>query len=174
MDQYLHEHEAASVEHLTPDQQKELTRSLSDGLVESLDCDQVTHEKIEQNLDSAVASLAVREAYVYRDWQSAIGDLMLREARAGQRQFEAVGFRLFEFICRQGQEEEKVWLRRLNAVIDDLDPSGDQEKDARITQLREVYAAVAKIISAIDQSKVMKSCISDAIRAVAREVVSGR
>lgn len=62
VDQYLQEREAASVERLTPDQQKELTRSLSDDLVESLRCDQVTHEMIEQNLDSAVASLAVHEA----------------------------------------------------------------------------------------------------------------
>lgn len=132
VDQYLQEREAASVEHLTPGQQKELTRTLSDGLVESLDCHQVTHEKIEQNIDRAVASLTVREAYVYRDWQSAIGDLMLREAHVGQRKFETLGFREFESICRQGQEEEKIWLRRLNAVIDDLDVSGDQEKDAAL------------------------------------------
>lgn len=99
---------------------------------------------------------------------------MLRETNSGQRQFEVIGFKEFESICRQGQEDEKAWLRILNGVIDDLDVSGDQEKDARITQLREVYAAVAKIISAIDQSKVMKSRISDATRAAAQGVLSGR
>ncbi|MFE2159902.1 hypothetical protein ACFW9M_19045 [Streptomyces lydicus] len=171
VDQYLHDREVVSPEQLTRAQQIELTRHLSQRLSESLGCDQVTHEKIERHIDSAIESLTVREAYVYRDWQSAIGDLMLREAHAGQRQLEVIGFREFESICRQGQEEEKVWLRRLNAVIDDLDTSDDQEKDARITQLREVYMATAELISTIDQSKAMKSRISDATRAAAREVV---
>ncbi|GGY03640.1 hypothetical protein GCM10010324_58200 [Streptomyces hiroshimensis] len=63
-----------------------------------------------------------------------------------------------------------MWLRRLNAVIDDLDITGDRERDARITQLHEVYTAAAKVIRVIDQSKV-KSRIADETRAAAREVV---
>ncbi|MCZ0990376.1 hypothetical protein [Streptomyces diastatochromogenes] len=174
VDHYLHEQEAVSVEHLTSEQQRGLARILSKTLMESLDCDQGISEKIEESINSVMAALAVREAYVYRDWQSAIGDLMLREVGGGQRQFEVLGFKEFESICSQGREEDKLWLRRLNAVIDDLDTSGDREKDARITQLYEVYLAAARIIMALDQSKAMKSRISDVTLIAAQEVASQR
>jgi hypothetical protein len=53
-------------------------------------------------------------------------------------------------------------MRRLNAVINDLDTHGDRSRDARIEQLRAVYIATAEMIRALYLIDPKRSIITSA------------
>jgi len=75
--------------------------------------------------------ISVRENWIYRDWQVAIGDLMLRSAEQRPRRYEVVGFGEFERMCKNGEPATRLWLSRLNGMIDRLNVHGEPAKDAR-------------------------------------------
>lgn len=87
---------------------------------------------------------------------------MLREAQPGARLFEVIGYKDFETLCKDGQESDRIWMRRLNAVIDDLDTHGDRNRDARIEQLSAVYIATAEMIQALHSIDSKRSIITSA------------
>ena len=64
---------------------------------------------------------------------------MLRSAEEGPRRYEVVGFGEFERTCKEGDPTTRLWLSRLNGMIDQLDVRGELAKDARIKQLRDVF-----------------------------------
>jgi hypothetical protein len=90
-------------------------------------------------------AFAIREAWLYRDWQAAIGDLMLIESSTHDPRFSVIGYRTFEAMYRN-QGENKLLLERLARVTEDLDVRGDPRLDARIDQLRSVHVTVARLI----------------------------
>uniref|UniRef100_UPI000A36908A hypothetical protein n=1 Tax=Amycolatopsis kentuckyensis TaxID=218823 RepID=UPI000A36908A len=115
--------------------------------------------------------LSVREAWIYRDWQAAIGDVLLRETSSGPRRFQVIGYRDFETLVEEGEEADRRWLRRLYTVIDDVDVHADRTSDARIGQLHAVYVATAGIIEALSAAGGRRSPISGDLLACARSVV---
>lgn len=102
-----------------------------------------------------------REAWIYRDWQAAIGDLLLSEASTGPRTYDVIGYREFEHICENGSEEQKKWLRRLNTLLDNLDMSTPPDQDARVDVLKAAYRACGAIIIAISELQNERSPIDD-------------
>lgn len=146
---FLHEKGASSAADLSDDHKLRLSQLLADVMTKALGCERVVNGIVRETLNRAMVYLSVREAWIYRDWQAAIGDAMLREAEPGTRLFEVIGYKDFETLCVDGQESDRIWLRRLNTVIDDLDTLGDHSKDARIEQLRAVHIATAEVIRAL-------------------------
>ncbi|MFG1664181.1 hypothetical protein [Streptomyces sp. Y7] len=170
---FLHEAQVAGATHLSDEDQLRLCQAVADMLAEVVECPRIADGIVGETRHRAVSCLAVREAWIYRDWQAAIGDLMLRDAQMGQRQFEVIGYKQFEAMGTNGEEEDRLWLRRLNTVIDDLDVGGDRTRDARIDQLREVYVATARIIEALHNDDATRSRISPAtVRAVEETLAS--
>jgi hypothetical protein len=158
---FLHEKLVSSSHDLSGRDQQELSGLVAKTLANALGCPAVSVRLVGETVAGAVSALAVREAWIYRDWQAAIGDLMLRRVEQGQRQFEVMGYLDFEALCATGEEAERLWLRRLYAVIDDLDVFGSQAADARIDQLRAAHHATAKIIDALHHADLDRSRISD-------------
>ncbi len=146
---FLHEIGASSANDLSDDYKLRLSELVAAAMTEALGCGRVADGVVQETRNRAMVYLSVREAWIYRDWQAAIGDVMLREAQPGARLFEVVGYKDFEAVCQNGQESDRIWMRRLNTVIDDLDTLGDRSKDARIEQLWAVYAATAEMIRAL-------------------------
>ncbi|QOV34225.1 hypothetical protein IM697_29300 [Streptomyces ferrugineus] len=164
---FLHEAQAADANQLSDDDQLRLCRAVADMLADVIDCPRIATGIVEETRHRAVSCLAVREAWIYRDWQAAIGDLVLRDAQLGQRQFEVIGYKQFEEMSVNGEEEDRLWLRRLHTVVDDLDVGGDRTRDARIDQLWEIHLATARIIEALHKADAARSRISPAtVRAV--------
>ena len=97
-------------------------------------------------------SLATHEAWLYRDWQDAIGDLMLEEANSGVRRYDVASYRRFEDDLRSSGER---WIAHLDELTSHLDVDGDPLVDARIDQLRSVHLAVARLILDFDHEKPM-------------------
>jgi hypothetical protein len=146
---FLHECGASSASDLSDGDKLQLSQLVADVMTEALGCQPVAPDVISETRSRTMVYLSVREAWIYRDWQAAIGDVMLREAQPGTRLFEVIGYKDFETLCKEGQESDRIWMKRLNAVIDDLDTLGDDSKDARIEQLRAVYLATAEMIRAL-------------------------
>jgi len=169
----LHEAQVASADQLPDGDQLRLCQAVADMLADVIECPRITNGIVEETRHRAVSCLAVREAWIYRDWQAAIGDLVLRDAPMGQRQFEVIGYKQFEAMGVNGEEEDRLWLRRLHTVIDDLDVGGDRTRDARIDQLWEIYVAAARIIEALHSADAARSRISPAtVRAVHEALAS--
>lgn len=101
---------------------------------------------IDATREEAVAALTTREAWIYRDWQAAIGDWMLIKDADGVRRFDVRSYRSFVAAEMEPDADDKEWLTRLQEVTDDLDVQSDPLQDARIEQLRQVYSAVATLI----------------------------
>ncbi|MFD5840929.1 hypothetical protein [Streptomyces chartreusis] len=170
---FLHEAQVAGANQLSDDDQLRLCQTVADMLADVIECPRIADGIVEETRHRAISCLAVREAWIYRDWQAAIGDMVLRDAQMGQRQFEVIGYKQFEAMASNGEEEDRLWLRRLNTVIDDLDIGGDRTRDARIDQLGEIYKATARIIEALHNDDAARSRISPAtVRAVEEALAS--
>jgi hypothetical protein len=115
----------------------------------------------------ALEILEVRQAWVFRDWQNAIGELMTKrlEPSAG-RLFDVVGFVAFQHLL----ESEGRWLRPLERVFAEFDPSADVV-DFRKGQLRNVHLAVAKTLVRLKSLDLSQKCISPEVALAAQETV---
>lgn len=102
---------------------------------------------VDAHADAARIYLGIKEAYIYRDWQAAIGDFMIVEARGGNRRFDVIGFGEFEsrYLQARGEsapvrdDRERRWFNRLEAIFLDLDMGKTGLFDARRQQVNNLY-----------------------------------
>lgn len=109
-----------------------------------------------QKLDTAADELASVLAdgdhlgqgghWIYRDWQSAIGDVLIQPTATRSRRYEVVGFREFSRLYEHGSGEEKRWLQLLVPVFSGADSLSEPEEQTDF--LRALSGAVERIASA--------------------------
>jgi len=90
---YLHEMQVASANDLSDDGKLRLNQLIAGSLTGALGCPPVSAGVVRETCNRAMVYLSVREAWIYRDWQAAIGDVMLRQVQLGQRLFEVIGYK---------------------------------------------------------------------------------
>ena len=140
---------ATDLSHLSEDIQWRLVSECARAVAEHTNT--VVNEGLLANhLSAAIAYLGIREAYIYRDWQEGIGDLMIRPARVGERHFEVVGYREFESICRDDGNAD--WISRLSRLFENLDFSRVDHWDARQQQLRALKEACTALTTEPDSN----------------------
>jgi hypothetical protein len=145
---------------------QKLCRSIADCLSSHLKTNPVADASMDRSWPDAINIIGMREAWVYRDWQSAIGDIMLQSTQGDTRKFEVLGFGDFEQMLSAGSEKQKLALARLLAIFDDLNFSIEDRFDARPRQLRSIARASAKLIVAIHDVQGKDSIVP--VRAVER------
>jgi len=150
---------------------RELSRQVADCISTHLKTNAVQPESFEHTWPDAFAILAMREAWIYRDWQSAIGDMMTRPIESEARKYEVIGYSDFEQLELSNTGRERLAIGRLFQVVDDLEPSIENRFDARPTQLRAVVKASAELILAIDRIQGRKSILSPYSKLRAQEVL---
>jgi len=96
---------------------------------------------VDATVPQAATILGIREAYIYRDWQSAIGDMMIVEVSAGVRRFEVLGYAAFEEKYHQSRSQtsdnyERRWFDRIEMLFHDLDMKMSGIFDARRDQIK--------------------------------------
>lgn len=100
-------------------------------------------------------TFGIKEAYIYRDWQAAIGDLMLLDDKVGTRHFSVLGFGRFEDLVLKGRKNKQSsaarWFDRLDSLIHDLDMTQEGMFDARRAQLRKLYQCCIKLEAGLEQ-----------------------
>jgi hypothetical protein len=110
---------------------------------------EIDPERIAAASEQASITFGIKEAYIYRDWQAAIGDLMLQDDKGGARHFSVIGFGLFEDMLIAAQRKKGStamrWFDRLERLIHDLDMTREDNFDARREQLRKLYRCCEKL-----------------------------
>lgn len=105
---------------------------------------EIDDDHILASVEKTADTFGIKESYLYRDWQAAIGDLMLQEDKVGARHFSVIGFGQFEEMAITAKKKKRPaamrWLDRLERLIHDLDMTRDDTFDARRAQLRRLLA----------------------------------
>lgn len=94
------------------------------------------------------------EAWIFRDWQSAFGDMMIKKVTNDtNRKFEIIGYKEFEQIFFSEDPENKKWIERINRLFKNLDVSIEDRFDSRTQQFKNIYSASYKLIVACSKVK---------------------
>jgi hypothetical protein len=169
IDEYFQNLDVDEVSLLSAVQKSELASRAAKVITTSFSLQDLPQAVLEQSWARAVQIVDFKEAWIYRDWQSAIGDHMLHPIDGAERRFEVVGFSEFESMCINGTEVQKKWILRLSAVFDGIDLSWKDPYDHRPSQLGAVLNATASLALALSHC-VDKRNISDKSRALARRI----
>lgn len=131
--------------------QIELCQNIANYLCEQASINKLPAEIISETRARAVRSLSIREAWLYRDFQSGIGDMMILEVDDASRRFDVLGFKEFEALLHSNEEETKRWISRLVQVFDRLDISGADRFDARVQMLERTFLATIDLLVALTE-----------------------
>jgi hypothetical protein len=134
---------------LEDEQKSHLVLASAEAITTALGQQEVAGTVISQSCARAIQIIDIREAWIYRDWQSAMGDLVLIQIDSGERRFDVIGFSEFESLCLSGSEEQKRWVARLSAVFDGIDMVKRNPFDHRPNQLLTVLRATAALTKAL-------------------------
>lgn len=150
--EYLYKSEVISATNLSEEKQFEICLTLNKVISSNLNMRQLSDDIIRETRARAVRHMSYVEAWLYRDWQDGIGDIMIKKSDSPSRSYEIIGFREFEEMCISGTNEQKRWLRRIAALIENLNISENNEYDARVEQLKSVAVAVARIVRSVSNN----------------------
>ena len=162
---------ADNVLSLNEPSQQDLCKSIANCIADHLATNHVTDLSMQHTWPDALNIIGMREAWVYRDWQSAIGDLMIQPSPGDARMYEVIGYGDFEQILFAGNEQQKLALARMCEIFDDLDLSIEDRFDSRPRQLRAIAQASAELILAIHKIQGRQSIIGRKAVTVAEDVI---
>lgn len=138
---------------LEPPQRLALAETCARSLRARLRAD-IPGELVSATVDQAVVLFGIREAYLYRDWQAAIGDLMIRDVSGSARRFDVIGFGQFEsrYLTAYSGEasEDRRWFERLERLFLDLDMGKTGVFDARREQVGRLKEACKQLVEELD------------------------
>lgn len=153
----MDQEEILDVSDLTDAQKRALGSRCAEAL-STLGNVEVSDRLIEATLEQMLAVMGIKEAYIYRDWQSAIGDMMISQVSNGPRRFEVTGFGDFEnrYLQSKGKEAEQFdqrWFDRLETLFHDLDMSKVGMFDARREQINRLYRELLALEAHLEQKR---------------------
>jgi hypothetical protein len=101
----------------------------------------ISDRHVNERKGEIIKEVSIKVALIYRDWQQAIGDLML--IKISDQSYDVISFKSFEKFWAQGSNmEERIWISRAERIFEKLDMRVDKKNDSRIEQLRGVYKSV--------------------------------
>lgn len=95
--------------------------------------------------DKAIRILSRTIAWLYRDWQSAIGSEMIKESANGIRHYEVIDFGEFESLYNT---KKNVWIKRLEKLFINLNVDSKEFYDERIMQLQTIFTKTVNMANA--------------------------
>lgn len=157
---------------LSDEVKQRLCRQTADCITSFLSTNSVSEASMSRTWPDAFSIITMREAWIYRDWQSAIGDVMMRKSELGIRNFEVIGYGDFEQFGSSERAPEKLALKRLLAILDGLDLSIQDRFDSRPRQIRAVADATAELVIAIHKTQGKKSIVPEFAVSLAERILS--
>lgn len=158
-DDFLASSGKLSVSDLSDEDQLSLCRKCCALLSDRLKVD-IPDTLVKANVKMVAAYLDIKEAYIYRDWQVAIGDLMLVPVSGASRRFDAMGYGDFEAKYVRSKADpsfpDKVWFERLETLVAGLDMQVTGIFDARREQIQRLQKAV-DVLAALLESRLVAS-----------------
>ncbi len=139
----------------------ELCTMIANDMAENYKVNKLSNELIEQTLAQAIQLCSLTESWIYRDWQDAIGDLMLKETDDENRKYDVIGFYEFSEIINDNSNSDSEWILKIKNVFYDLDVTGANKADMRLKQLDNIVKSTCDLILALTkedkQRKVLMS-----------------
>ena len=162
--------ELSRIREQSEDRQREICTLAAEVLCKECEHKSISQDMVRETYSEAVELLGVREAWLYRDWQAAIGDLMLCESTSGKRRFEVKGYADF---CRMREEgaPEREWIELLERIFHNVDISNTNGVDARVQQLRTMLDKSARLLIALSEVKERPENVSKKTLEAAEEIV---
>jgi hypothetical protein len=149
------------------DERKTFCKNVADIMTTFLSTNAIDDPTLTATWPEAFRIIAMREAWIYRDWQDAIGDEMLRRVEGEDRKFEVIGYGDFEQLLRSTDETTTQWIGRVTEVFDGVDLSIEDRFDARPRQIRAISVATAKLVKALHVAQGPESILSQHVLAIA-------
>lgn len=134
-----------------------LCKECAELLCNELNCSKLSDDVLSETQIQAARRLSIREAWIYRDWQVGIGELMVTKSESDVRDYDVLGYKEFESMLKSDNDELSIWISRIENTFKDLDVSIEDGQDVRVNQIKATFKAVAKLIMAINSS-VLKGC----------------
>lgn len=114
---------------------------------ELIEDNQIFDQEKSENL---LKTISIREFYIYRDWQTAIGNIMLEGKNGKTREpFSIMGYEEFETIYDDTDSRFR-WILRISQLFEDLE--SETRYDARYDLLKNLQIALAQFIIALHDS----------------------
>lgn len=145
----LHEQNVSFAHELDDGQQKLLLHKMARQITAVAEIETFDPDIVIRKQQSSIQALSRVESWLYRDWQAAIGDMMLVPSRHNERRFEVIGYSRFEDIYLDHLAEDKPdnrWLARAERLFGNLDLSRSEVFDARGRQLRHICSAAVCLV----------------------------
>jgi hypothetical protein len=146
---------------------RNIAQLLSTGLKTNL----VSDATMQTTWPDAFRILSMREAWIYKDWQDAVGDLMLRRIEGEDRKFEVLGYSKFEQLFRSADKKHRQLVDCLSDIFDEVDLSIEDRFDARPRQLRRLARATANLVNAMRAAQGSQSIVSDRLLGLASTIL---
>jgi hypothetical protein len=150
---YISSNVKSDVKKISTEKQRELLTEILDIISKRANQSKVSREVITENRQTAINEIARNFCWIYRDWQHAIGDLMLTEINGAARRYDVIGYGEFEEMLKIGTETQKEWLKKISRLFEELDVSVDDRFDARVSQLKFLFSSILgliKVFNSID------------------------
>jgi hypothetical protein len=125
----------------------ELVRHIAGSITRMLNHSPIVEQVLIDTYPAALKIIGVRQAWIYRDWQQAIGDVMIRDIKGPVRRFDIIGYGEFEALLRKCDTR---WLDRLREVVIGIDVSKADPSDLRLQQLRQCARALGGLVCSIE------------------------
>lgn len=124
--------------------QRQMLQEILDCTCENRKQTKIKVEVIEANRITAINEICREYCWIYRDWQSAIGDEMMEKLQGATRRFDVIGFAEF-----QKKHEVNEWLKKVDSLFSNLDVSVDDRFDTRVKQLKELFHVLVELIECL-------------------------
>jgi hypothetical protein len=116
-------------------------KHVADSICNANNCESIPDDIIMKTITIAKSALTPKQSWIYRDWQAAIGDVMIKESRTPIREFDVIGYADFE----QLYEDNNRWIKRMEHIFSGVDFEVNNN-DYRPQQVREIFTATARLV----------------------------
>jgi hypothetical protein len=148
---------------------REVARRAADAMTRMVGVQSLADARLLETYDEALRCISVKRAWIYREWQQAIGNLMIRQIDGAVRRFDIIGYSEFEAMVRDPKSNKSDLLMRLRDMIVGIDLNQPVSTDYRIKQLRLVANAVASLVCAIETLKLKRKIVDKVTCDMARK-----
>jgi len=139
---YIPDNVKKNVGNLPLEKQIEMVKEIMDFICTRTDQRKIKQEIIEEKIATAINEISREFCWIYRDWQSAIGEEMIMNIEGANRRFDVIGFP--EFLLKH---DNNGWLNKTDSLFSNLDVSVDDRFDSRVQQLKQVFDSTIDLIA---------------------------
>ena len=147
----------AAVSELDELTQLELVKEILDLICSKKNQACISREVIQELRYESISEISREYCWIYRDWQNAIGETMLKPIQNANRRFDILSFSDFEEI-----KHSNNWLKKTDGLFTAIDVSKEDRFDSRVSQLRQLFGVTVNLIVALKSLIKKQETISQA------------